>query len=82
MQNKQKSNPTALIPDFMMFFLKDNCMGVPHSEMVSHPGFELWVGAPQPVAFTTPTVSPLTDFMMLIDDPNSLQRGWLTSDEA
>jgi hypothetical protein len=28
--------------------------------MVSHPGFELWVGAPQPVAFTTPTVSPLT----------------------
>jgi hypothetical protein len=36
MQNKQKSNPTTLIPDFMM----------------------------------------------LIDDPNSLQRGWLTSDEA
>jgi hypothetical protein len=39
------------------FFLKENCRGVPHSanfkEMLSHPGFELWVGAPQPVAFTT-----------------------------
>jgi hypothetical protein len=28
--------------------------------MVSHLGFEPWVGTPQLVAFTTPTVSPLT----------------------
>src|SRR5690348_6157866 len=46
------------------FFLKENGRGYPHGayskEMVSHPGFEPWVGAPQSVAFTTPTVSPLT----------------------